>query len=105
MGGYSNYCDLVVSIQNCKTVCDLNCYRVTNWYRLTFLAYDLHANSEYWREKSVNKWGIASIIAFVIIVGLLLRYGRDTVSVLGVGGNQVNTALQTLTLSGLPGNA
>ena len=53
----------------------------------------------------MNKWGIASIIAFVIIVGLLLRYGRDTVSVLGVGGNQVNTALQTLTLSGLPGNA
>lgn len=105
MGGYSNYCDLVVSIQNCKAICDLNCCSVIGRGGLAFLAYHLHANSEYWREKSVNKWGIASIIAFVIIVGLLLRYGRDTVSVLGVGGNQVNAALHTLTLSGLPGNA
>ena len=53
----------------------------------------------------MNNWGIASIIAFVIIVGLLLRYGRDTVSIMGVGGNQINAGLQTLTLSGLPGNA
>ena len=101
----SDYSSVVVAIQNSKTVCDIDCRGVTDWVGIAFLSHNLHTNKKYWRAKSVNKWGIASIIAFVIIVGLLLRYGRDTVSVLGVGGNQINTALNTLTLSGLPGNA
>ena len=105
MGGYSSNCHLAVSIQNCKALCDFVSGSDIGRGGFTFLAYDLHTNKKYWRAKSVNKWGIASIIAFVIIVGLLLRYGRDTVSVMGVGGNQVNTALKTLTLSALPGKA
>lgn len=52
-----------------------------------------------------SNWSIAALVAFLIALGLILRYGKDSVGIIGTLSDGINTGIKNLTLSNQPGNA
>lgn len=52
----------------------------------------------------MQNWGVVSLIAFLVALGLLLRFGGSTNAIFGTGFRGINSWLETLTLSKWAGN-
>lgn len=52
----------------------------------------------------MKNWGIPALISFVIVIGLILRFGKSSHFILtDIFSGTVN-GIKALTLSGMPGN-
>ena len=47
-----------------------------------------------------NLWGVITLIGVIIIIGLLLRFGKSSISLASIGTQSVSNTLADLTLKG-----
>jgi hypothetical protein len=45
-------------------------------------------------------WGAVTLVGIIIIIGLLLRYGRSSISLASIGTQSLSNSLADLTLKG-----
>ena len=45
-------------------------------------------------------WGAVTLVGIIIIIGLLLRYGRSSISLASIGNQSLSNSLADLTLKG-----
>ena len=47
-----------------------------------------------------NLWGVITLIGLIIIIGLLLRFGKSSIALASIGTQSVSNTLADLTLKG-----